>query len=151
MISFTRRIKYPNRNMPKKTKKSNYIYSVGRRKTASARVRLYPKKGPILVNDVPIEQYFPLEVYKTFYLEPFRITDTQEKYSASIKVIGSGKTGQLGAVVHGLSRALAKADEKKYRPLLKKRGFLTRDPRMKERRKPGLAQSARARKQSPKR
>lgn len=140
-----------NEKQQKKTKKSNFIYSVGRRKTASARIRLYLKKGPILVNDVPIEEYFPLKVNKHHFLEPFRITDTLEKYSATIKVVGSGKTGQLGAVIHGLARALAKVDQEKYRPLLKKHGLLTRDSRMKERRKPGLAQSARAKKQSPKR
>ncbi|MCH7952062.1 30S ribosomal protein S9 [Patescibacteria group bacterium] len=134
-----------------KTKKSDFIHAVGRRKTANARIRLYQKKGPIIVNDMPIEEYFPLKVYKHDYLEPFQTTNTLEKYSATIKVLGSGKSGQLGAVVHGIARALAKADPKKYRPLLKKRGFLTRDPRMKERRKPGLAQSARAKKQSPKR
>lgn len=132
-------------------KKSDFIYSVGRRKTARARIRLSPKKGPILVNDISIDKYFPLKVYKTNYLEPFRITETLDKYSATIKVEGSGKIGQLGAVVHGLSRALAKADQKKFRPILKKHGLLTRDARMKERRKPGLAQSARAKKQSPKR
>lgn len=140
-----------NEKQPKKAKRPSCIYSVGRRKTASARIRLYPKKGPILVNDMPIEKYFPLEVCKTYYLEPFRITDTLKKYSATIKVIGSGKTGQLGAVVHGLSRALAKVNQEKYRSILKKHGLLTRDPRMKERRKAGYAQSARAKKQSPKR
>lgn len=135
----------------KNKKKSNFIYAVGRRKTASARVRLYKKKGAISVNDLPIEKYFSLEAYKQVYLEPFRVTDTIDRYSASVKVEGSGISSQLGAVTHGISRALSIADEKKYRPILKKHGLLTRDSRMKERRKPGLAQSARAKKQSPKR
>jgi len=134
----------------KKKKDPGYVHAVGRRKTANARVRLYAKKGPIIVNDKPIEAYFPLESHKALYLEPFRITETLDRYSASIKVLGSGQSGQLGAVVHGLARALAKADPK-YRTPLKRRGLLTRDQRMKERRKPGLAQAARARKQSPKR
>lgn len=135
----------------KKKQKKDYIYAVGRRKTASARVRLYPRKGPILVNQKPIEEYFPLEVWQHKYLKPFQLTNSLDKYSATIKVSGSGKLGQLGAITHGLARALSQADPKDYRPLLKKHGLLTRDPRMKERRKAGLAQSARAKKQSPKR
>lgn len=135
----------------KKNKKSGFFYAIGRRKTASARVRLYLKKGPILVNEVPIDKYFPLESHKTHYLEPFRTTNTLEKYSATVKVVGSGKSGQLRATVHGFARALAKADPQNYRPALKKRGLLTRDSRTKERRKPGYAQAARAKKQSPKR
>lgn len=135
----------------KKRKKSSHVYAVGRRKTASARVRLFKKKGTIIVNDIPIEKYFSLESQKQVFLEPFRITDTLDRYSASVKVIGSGKSSQLGAVVHGIARALSLADLEKYRPILKKHGLLTRDSRMKERRKPGLAQSARAKKQSPKR
>lgn len=135
----------------KKTKKTNYYYAVGRRKTATARVRLYQKKGNIIVNNIPVEEYFPLKVNEQKYLEPFRLTDTLKDYSATIKVVGSGKTGQLGAITHGIARALSSIDSKKYRPILKKHGLLTRDSRMKERRKPGLAQSARAKKQSPKR
>ncbi len=135
----------------KKTSKPEFIYAVGRRKTASARVRLYLKKGPILVNEKPIEEYFPLESHKQQYLKPLKITKTEGKFSATVKVIGSGKSGQLGAVMHGIARALSLADSKEFRPVLKKHGLLTRDPRMKERRKSGLAQSARAKKQSPKR
>jgi len=134
----------------KKSSKAKYIYSCGRRKTATARVRLYLKKGPILVNDQPIEKYFPGEVNKALYLEPFRLTKTEGKYHLTIKVKGSGKSGQLGAVIHGIARALIKLNPD-FRPVLKKRGFLTRDPRMKERRKPGYAQKARAKKISPKR
>lgn len=134
----------------KKKSKAKYIPAIGRRKTATARVRLYEKKGPIIVNDLPIKKYFPGEVNKTLYMEPFRVTNTLGKYSATIKVKGSGKNGQLGAVIHGTARALIKADEN-FRPILKKRGFLTRDSRKKERRKAGRAHKARAKKISPKR
>lgn len=138
-------------NKPKKIKKPDFIYALGRRKTADARIRLYRKKGPLLVNDKPIDVYFPLESEREKYLAPFKITRTLGKFSATVKVQGSGKSGQLGAVVHGLARALSTVDPKEYRPILKKAGLLTRDSRMKERRKAGYAQSARAKKQSPKR
>lgn len=135
----------------KKTKKqTTYFWAIGRRKTAVARIRLYAGKGEILVNNLPIEKYFPGEIAKKLFVEPLRTTNTFEKYHATIKVVGSGFSGQLGAVIHGLSRALLKVDPS-FRSILKKRGLLTRDDRMKERRKPGLAQKARARKQSPKR
>lgn len=134
----------------KKSSKSNYIATVGRRKTASARVRLFAKKGPMTVNDQPVAKYFPGNVNQVAYLVPFTITGTVNKYSARIKVVGSGKKAQLGAVVHGLARALEKANPE-FRPALKKAGLLTRDSREKERRKAGLAHKARARKISPKR
>jgi small subunit ribosomal protein S9 len=134
-----------------KTQKKDYTYAVGRRKTATARVRVYAKKGDLTINGVPAGQYFPLATDRTAYLEPFKITNTTGKFSFSAKVEGSGKAGQLGAVVHGLSRALAKIDEETYRPELKKHGLLTRDQRMKERRKAGTGGKARRRKQSPKR
>ncbi len=137
--------------MPKKTKKPNYIFSVGRRRTAAARIRLYSKKGDIIVNDQPIAKYFPGDIAQKLYLEPFSICNVPEKYSATIKVSGSGKVGQLGAVIHGLARALIKVDEEKFRPVLKKRGLLTRDPRKRERRKVGTGGKARRKKQSPKR
>ena len=150
----------------KPNSKISYIEAVGRRKTATARVRLYPitqskqelkvwdyKLGPgvIIVNRQPISEYFPGEVSERKYKEPFRTTNTLNKFAATVQVSGSGKTGQLEAIIHGFARALEKVDREKYRPILKKRGLLTRDPRMKERRKAGLAQSARAKKQSPKR
>jgi small subunit ribosomal protein S9 len=131
--------------------KVNYIFAVGRRKRAIARIRLFRKPGDILVNDLPIAKYFPGEISKTFYLEPFRTCNVIDKYHATIKVFGSGKSGQLGAVIHGLARVLVKADEAKFRPILKKKGFLTRDPRKKERRKVGTGGKARRKKQSPKR
>lgn len=132
-------------------KKDKYIWAVGRRKTATATIKLYSKKGELLVNEKQISDYFPSEVDEVLYSEPLRTTNLLGKISATFKVKGSGKNAQLGAVVHALSRAINKLDEEKYHSLLKKKGFLTRDPRMKERRKPGYAQSARAKKQSPKR
>ena len=134
----------------KKNSKAKYIPAVGRRKTATVRIRLYQKKGSFIVNDLPIEEYFPGEVNKVLYMDPFRVTNTVGKYSATIKVSGSGKRGQLGAVIHGIARALEK-DNKDFRPILKKNGFLTRDSRKKERRKAGYAHKARAKKISPKR
>lgn len=148
----------------KASKKTSYYQAVGRRKEASARVRLYVvsdgeltvsgkvvKKGDILVNKRPIEKYFSGEVYKKIYTEPFRVTNTIGRFIVSSIVVGGGQGGQIGAFIHAVSRALEKVDREKFRPILKKNGFLTRDPRTKERRKAGLAQKARARKQSPKR
>ncbi len=126
------------------------IYAHGRRKEATAKVNLYPGQGETLVNNKPIEKYFPTESSKMEYLKPFHLTQTFGKYYAIITVKGSGKSGQLGAIVHGISKALKTADEK-YHPILKKAGLLTRDSRSKERRKYGLAQKARKGKQSPKR
>jgi small subunit ribosomal protein S9 len=138
--------------MEKKSKrKQSFIFAIGRRKTATAKVRLCSGRGEILVNGKPIGEYFPGEVAKITYLKPFEATDTLGKYYATIKVEGSGKTGQLEAVVHGLARALDKGNKKLYHSALKKYKLLTRDSRAKERRKPGLAGKARARKQSPKR
>lgn len=131
-------------------KSKQYVQAVGRRKEAVARVRLIPGRGQNVVNGIPIENYFPSEASKIKYLKPFHLTKSQDKYFASIKVAGSGKSGQLDAVIHGISRALNAAD-KDFRPFLKRAGLLTRDPRVKERRKYGLAQKARKGKQSPKR
>jgi len=142
----------------------SYYEAVGRRKESSARVRLYVAngetvtvngadlaKGSLTVNSRPAEKYFPGEVYKKMYLEPFRTTNTLNRFVTSLKVKGGGLSGQLGAVIHAISRALIKVDLEKFKPILKKRGFMTRDPRAKERRKAGFAGKARARKQSPKR
>lgn len=135
-----------------KTKKAkpNYIYAVGRRKRSVARLRLYSGKGQTMVNQLPIGEYFK-DIPPVYFLKPFELTGTTGKYYATAKIIGGGKTGQLGAFVHALSRALVQADKDKFKGVLKQAGFLTRDPREKERRKAGLAQSARAKKQSPKR
>jgi len=136
----------------KKASKEAYIYALGRRKQASARVRLYiNKKGGITVNGKPIEEYFPGRVLKSLYVEPLRTCNVIGKYAISAKIKGSGKKGQLGAFIHGVSRALEKLNTERFRPILKKRGFLTRDPRKKERRKPGTGGKARRQKQSPKR
>jgi len=129
---------------------TKYITTHGRRKEAVARVRLFTGKGEILVNQKPIEQYFPSEVSKIQWQKPFSLTKSDGQYYATIKVNGSGKSAQLDAIVHGLSRALILANPE-FRPILKRAGLLTRDPRVKERRKYGLAQKARKRKQSPKR
>lgn len=131
----------------------SYYEAVGRRKTASARARLYvsANKGEFTVNGKPVEKFFPGEVYKKMYQEPFRTTNTMSRFAVSVTTTGGGLTGQLGATIHALSRALIKVDEEKFRPILKKRGFLMRDPRAKQRRKAGYAGKARARKQSPKR
>ena len=135
----------------KPTKSKNYVFAVGRRKTAIARVRLFSGKGQMIVNDKPIEQYFPGEVAKVIWLKPFTLTDTVGKYYATIKVEGGGKSAQLGAVVHGLARALDRENKELYHFSLKKAGLFTRDPRTKERRKPGQMGKARKKKQSPKR
>lgn len=136
--------------MPRK-KKINYIYAVGRRRNASARVRLFKGKGIDLVNEQPVEKYFPGEVNEEVWTKPFRLTDTLGKYYVTVKVVGGGKNGQLDAAIHGIARVLAKANEDKFRPPLKKAGLLTRDARIRERRKVGMGGKARRKKQSPKR
>lgn len=133
----------------KKSEKIKPIVAVGRRKTATARVWLYPEKGPLVVNGQPIQDYFPGKVAETLYMRPFQVTTSVGKFRAKIKVSGSGRSSQLGAVVHGLSRALLAFDAS-FRPQLKKYRLLTRDARAKERKKPGLM-GARKAKQSPKR
>jgi len=142
----------------KSTKAKNYIYALGRRKTATARVRLYKTstvpgvdgKHQLVVNGKDAELYFPGEINKGLYRAPFILTETLQKMSASIKVEGSGPSGQLGATIHGIARALNLFDPS-LRPALKAAGFLTRDSRAKERRKAGKGGKARRSKQSPKR
>ncbi|OGD54556.1 30S ribosomal protein S9, partial [Candidatus Beckwithbacteria bacterium RBG_13_35_6] len=130
----------------------SYLFAVGRRKEAIARVRLYPKqKGEIEVNGMPIEQYFPGETAKRYYLEPLRTCNVIGKYLITVKISGSGKISQLGAVIHGISRVLVKLEGEKFRPILKKRGFLKRDSRTRERRKVGMGGKSRRKRQSPKR
>ena len=126
------------------------ISTVGRRKEAVARVSLSEGKGGIIVNGKPITEYFLGEVFQKIYTRPLEITKTFAKYTISVKVVGGGRVSQLGAVIHGISRAIAKVDPA-LRTTLKKEGYLTRDARVKERRKYGHAQKARAKKQSPKR
>jgi small subunit ribosomal protein S9 len=134
----------------KKTEKNKYINTLGRRKRSVARIRLYTGKGSTTVNSKPIDEYFK-DIPAERYLKPFTITQTTGKYYATARIVGGGKNGQLGAFLHGLSRAFSILDPEKYHKILKVDGLLTRDPRERERRKFGLAQGARAAKQSPKR
>lgn len=134
--------------MKKETKK--YTYAIGRRKRSTARIRLFAGKGQMLVNDKSIDEYFK-DVPREVYLKPFATAGLEGKYFVTARILGGGKTGQIGAFIHGVSRALIKIEEEKYKKVLKSAGLLTRDSREKERRKFGLAQKARAKKQSPKR
>ncbi|OGM20270.1 30S ribosomal protein S9 [Candidatus Woesebacteria bacterium RIFCSPHIGHO2_01_FULL_38_9] len=134
-----------------KNSKLNYIYAVGRRRSASARVRLFRGKGQSTVNAKAIEQYFSGEINKDVWSKPLRTVDAQEKFYVTVKVVGGGVMGQLDAVTHGIARALAKVDKEEFRPVLKKAGLLTRDSRIRERRKVGMGGKARRKKQSPKR
>jgi small subunit ribosomal protein S9 len=118
-------------------------YGTGRRKKAIARVRLVPGNGGITINNRSIDDYFGLETLKVVVKQPLVLTHTQNKFDVLCKVIGGGFTGQAGAIRHGIARALLKADEE-LRPALKKAGFLTRDPRMKERKKYGLKKARKA-------
>jgi small subunit ribosomal protein S9 len=116
----------------------------GRRKSSVARVRLIPGKGSITVNKQPLEDYFGMEILKREVKRPFEIAGAEGKFDVVATVKGGGFTGQAGALRHGISRALCCADLEAYRPLLKSAGFLTRDPRMKERKKYGLKKARRA-------
>ena len=120
-----------------------YFYGTGRRKKSVARVRVYPGTGKVTINDRDIDDYFGLETLKLIVRQPLALTETAEKFDVICKVQGGGVTGKAGAIRHGLSRALLQHDEN-LRPLLKKAGFLTRDPRMKERKKYGLKGARRA-------
>ena len=123
--------------------KEDMFYGTGRRKKSIARVYLTPGKGQITVNKRDIEDYFGLETLKVVVRQPLEATDTTGKCDINITVKGGGVTGQAGAIRHGIARALCEADEE-YRPILKKAGYLTRDPRMKERKKYGLKGARRA-------
>ena len=120
-----------------------YFYGTGRRKSSTARVRLYPGTGSITINGRDIDDYFGLETLKLIVNQPFGVTGTAGKFDIIATVTGGGISGQAGAIRHGLARALVQADEN-YRPALKAAGFLTRDPRMKERKKYGLKAARRA-------
>lgn len=148
-----------------KNTKKDYVIAVGRRKSAVARVRLYVhvkpdlkfgnsevKKGEIFVNEMLISEYFPSDVERKLYTEPMRLTNTHQKnYALTIRVTGGGKSGQLDAVVAAISNVLNKLDREEHRPILKKKGFLTRDARIRQRRNIGTGGKARRKKQSPKR
>jgi len=153
----------------KESKKSEqstatYYEAVGRRKSATARVRLYVTKeenmtidgkevakGNLLVNGRNGSEYFPSEIMKKMFMEPFRTTNTMNRFVVSAKIVGGGPHGQLEAFIHSASRALEKVDKEKFRPILKKRGFLTRDARIRQRRQPNTGGKSRRQKQSPKR
>ena len=120
-----------------------YFYGTGRRKSSVARVRVYNGTGKITINGRDIDNYFGLETLKFIVRQPINLTDTADKFDIVCNVTGGGITGQAGAIRHGLSRALLQYNEE-LRPALKKAGFLTRDPRMKERKKYGLKGARRA-------
>ena len=120
-----------------------YFYGTGRRKKSVARVRLYPGTGVITINGRDISDYFGLETMKLIVNQPFGVTDTVGKFDVVVNVNGGGFSGQAGAIRHGLARALVQSDEA-LKPALKAAGFLTRDPRMKERKKYGLKAARRA-------
>ncbi len=124
-------------------KASSKFYGTGRRKSSIARVYLVPGTGKITINKRNIDEYFGLETLKVIVRQPLVATETVDKYDVLVNVHGGGYTGQAGAIRHGISRALLQADAD-FRPTLKKEGFLTRDPRMKERKKPGLKAARRA-------
>ena len=124
-------------------KAAERYYGTGRRKKSVARVYVMPGKGKITINKRDIDEYFGLETLKVLVRQPLVATKTEGKYDIVVNVKGGGYTGQAGAIRHGLSRALLKVDEE-FRPTLKKEGYLTRDPRMKERKKYGLKAARRA-------
>ena len=141
--------------------KKDFIFAIGRRKSSTAEVRIYKKdaivwggttvkKGEVVVNNKTALEYFG-KSFEGVYREPLQATGTQDKFAVSIKVRGGGKAGQLGSVVLAIARALDKIDREKFHSILKKKGMLTRDPRVRQRRKVGMGGKSRRRKQSPKR
>ena len=122
---------------------SSTFYGTGRRKSSVARVYLTPGSGKITINKKDMDDYFGLETLKIIVRQPLEVTSTTDKYDVKVTVNGGGFTGQAGAIRHGIARALNQADED-FRPVLKKAGFLTRDSRMKERKKYGLKKARRA-------
>ena len=123
--------------------KTEKYYGTGRRKKSIARVYLTPGKGDVIINKRNMDDYFGMETLKVIVRQPFVATGTNEKFDVQVNVRGGGYTGQAGAIRHGIARALLQVDAE-YRPVLKKEGFLTRDPRMKERKKYGLKAARRA-------
>ncbi len=144
-----------------KSTQKDYVFAIGRRKSSTAQVRLYKKdatvwggtlvkKGEFFVNKKTALEYFGKSFEKA-YVQPFQITSSENKFAVSIQVSGGGKMGQLDAAILAIARALDKVDKEKFHSTLKKKGMLTRDPRVRERRKVGMGGKARRRKQSPKR
>lgn len=122
---------------------AEYIETIGRRKRATARVRLYPGNGEVVVNELPMDQFFGRALDRMVLKQPLVLTGTESAYNISVQVKGGGDGGQAAAVRHGISRALCEADAN-LRPALKAAGFLTRDAREKERKKPGLKRARKA-------
>ena len=143
-----------------KNSKKEYVFAIGRRKSSTAQVRLYKKdtvwgettikKGELFVNNKPALEYFG-KSFEKVYRAPMQITGTDNKFAVSIKVSGGGKMGQLDAAVLGIARGLDKVDREKFHTILKKKGMLSRDPRVRQRRKVGMGGKSRRKKQSPKR
>jgi len=123
--------------------KQTYFYGTGRRKTAVARVKLLPGEGAIIINGTPYEERLPRLEYRQTIIKPLLVTDSIGKYNAVVKVAGGGISGQGGAISHGIARALVKADES-LKPILRQHGLLTRDSRVKERKKAGLKRARKA-------
>ncbi len=149
-----------SKESPKSVQK-DFVFAIGRRKSSTAQVRLYKKdatvwggtivkKGEVVVNNKPALEYFGAS-FEKIYREPMQITNTENKFAISVKVRGGGKMGQLQAAVLAIARGLDKIDREKFHTILKKKGMLTRDPRVRERRKVGMGGKSRRRKQSPKR
>ncbi len=124
-------------------KTAPYFQGTGRRKTSIARVRLVPGEGTVVVNGKPLDEYFGRDGAPERATFGFNVTNTVRRFNAMVKVEGGGVTGQVGAIAHGIARALVQVDGE-YRPLLRKAGLLTRDPRAKERKKPGLKRARKA-------
>ena len=128
----------------KKSTSKVYYYGTGRRKNAVAAVRLVPGNGKITINTKDIDEYFGLDTLKLLVRQPLALTETEDKFDVIVKAVGGGISGQAGAIRHGIARALVEADEDNYKSVLKAVGFLTRDARMKERKKPGLKKARKA-------
>jgi small subunit ribosomal protein S9 len=123
--------------------KQSYFHGTGRRKTAVAQVKLTSGNGAIIIDGKPLEERFPSLEHQRVITQPFQATESTGKFNAVIKVLGGGVTGQSGAIAHGISRALVRADER-FKPILRQNGLLTRDARAKERKKPGLKRARKA-------
>jgi len=123
--------------------KQTYFRGTGRRKTAVAQVRLLPGNGAIIVNGIPYEELFTSLEHQRTILQPLLVSESLDKYNAVIKVNGGGISGQSGAISHGIARALVRASDN-LKPILRQNGLLTRDPRVKERKKPGLKRARKA-------
>ena len=120
-----------------------YYYGTGRRKTSVARVRLYAGTGAVVINGKPMDEFFVRPVHREAILRPLVVAESQDKFNAQVKVDGGGITGWAGAISHGIARALVAADEN-LKPVLRRNGLLTRDPRVKERKKYGLKRARKA-------